>query len=152
MVLTEEIFREIDIKELMNKKNVQDFNKIEKFKNSKIGEIGFGGVLGALKVISLSAHFCNVKIRWQAISTQRPQTWQAYLIWDEVTKQKRKWNEKRFVWQYFNWKFLETWGWLKKPSPYYTQSMKKALFWSVWYSPDWEIDLLIKAWDILNPN
>ena len=34
----QEIFREIDIKELMNKKNVQDFNKVEKFKNSKIGE------------------------------------------------------------------------------------------------------------------
>jgi len=33
-----ETLREIDIKELMNKKNVQDFNKIEKFKNSKIGE------------------------------------------------------------------------------------------------------------------
>ena len=51
----QEIFREIDIKELMNKKNIQDFNKIEKFKNSK--KIGFEGVLGALKVISLSAHF-----------------------------------------------------------------------------------------------
>ena len=25
--------------------------------------IGFEGVLGALKVISLSVHFCNVKIR-----------------------------------------------------------------------------------------
>ena len=34
----QEIFREINIKELMNKKNVQDFNKIEKFKNSKIEE------------------------------------------------------------------------------------------------------------------
>ena len=34
----QEIFREIDIKELMNKKNVQNFKKIEKFKNSKIGE------------------------------------------------------------------------------------------------------------------
>ena len=34
----QEIFRKIDIKELMNKNNVQDFNKIEKFKNSKIGE------------------------------------------------------------------------------------------------------------------
>ena len=31
----QEIFREIDIKKLMKKKNVQDFNK---FKNSKIGE------------------------------------------------------------------------------------------------------------------
>ena len=58
----QEIFREIDIKELVNKKNVKDFNNIEKFKNSKSEKIGFG-VLGALKVISLSPHFCNVKIR-----------------------------------------------------------------------------------------
>ena len=34
----QEIFRKIDNKKLMNKKNVQDFNKIVKFKNSKIGE------------------------------------------------------------------------------------------------------------------
>lgn len=40
---------------MMDKKNFQDFNKIKKFKNSKIGEIRFeGNLLGALKVISLN--------------------------------------------------------------------------------------------------
>ena len=37
----QEIFKRITIKELMNKKNVQDFDKINNFKNSKFGELKF---------------------------------------------------------------------------------------------------------------
>ena len=75
----QEIFGKISVRVLMDKKNVQDFSYIEKHENY-LKKIGLEGDLGALKVISLNAHFWRVKIRWQATLSQRPQTWQAYLI------------------------------------------------------------------------
>ena len=44
----QEIFRKITVRELMNKKNVQDFNKIKKkLRIPRLEKIGFEGDLGA---------------------------------------------------------------------------------------------------------
>ena len=40
--------------------------RMKKLRIPRSKKIRFEGVLGALKVISLSAQFCNVKIQWQA--------------------------------------------------------------------------------------
>ena len=60
----QEIFWEIDIKELMNriKTMFRTSTRLKILRIPRSEKIGFESVLGALKVISVSAHFCDGKI------------------------------------------------------------------------------------------
>ena len=48
----------------------------------RLAKIGDEGDCGGLKVISLKADFCKVRMRWVVVLSERPQIWQAYRIWE----------------------------------------------------------------------
>ena len=59
----QEIFREIDIKELMNKKNVQDFNKVENLRIPRSEKIGLDKAPVALRNLMEVSDICDFQSR-----------------------------------------------------------------------------------------
>ena len=101
----QEIFRKIDTEELMNKKNVQDFNKSEKFKNSKIGE---NRIALYRQLSKVSTVFSTVF--WWAIQWARADPQESPYFWIKSIKTKIELG----LWLHFSkWEFQSMTGEIK---------------------------------------